>query len=64
MFAPRSADAEEDDGWVMALCHDENVGRSKLVILDARDFSAEPVAQVHLPVRVPYGAHGNWMPGI
>ena len=64
VFAPRSADAEEDDGWVMALCHDENVGRSKLVILDARDFSAEPVAQVHLPVRVPYGAHGNWMPGI
>ena len=42
--------------------HDEGTGRSSLVIVDARDFSAAPVARVHLPQRVPYGAHGSWIP--
>jgi carotenoid cleavage dioxygenase-like enzyme len=61
VFAPRSPDAEEDDGWIMAVVHDEPNGKSKLVIIDARDFTGAPVAQVHLPQRVPYGAHGNWL---
>ncbi|MFN4224931.1 MAG: carotenoid oxygenase family protein [Hyphomonas sp.] len=51
----------EDEGWVMVICHDEARGRSKFLILDARDFSAKPVAVIHLP-RVPYGAHGSWVP--
>ncbi|MFN5650330.1 MAG: carotenoid oxygenase family protein [Actinomycetes bacterium] len=62
VFAPRSPGAAEDDGWVMAITHDENTGRSALVIVDARDFAGPPVARVHLPRRVPYGAHGSWVP--
>jgi carotenoid cleavage dioxygenase-like enzyme len=62
VFAPRSPDAAEDDGWVMAIAHDTGTGGSKLVIIDAQDFAAPPVAVVHLPQRVPYGAHGNWVP--
>jgi carotenoid cleavage dioxygenase-like enzyme len=62
VFAPRSPDAAEDDGWVMAIVHDTATERSKLVIIDAQDFAAPPVAVVHLPQRVPYGAHGNWVP--
>ncbi|MGH7896969.1 MAG: carotenoid oxygenase family protein, partial [Candidatus Binatia bacterium] len=30
-------------------------------ILDARDFTGEPLARVRLPHRVPYGFHGNWL---
>lgn len=52
----------EDEGWVMAICHDETSGRSKLVILDAQRFEAPPVATVNLPGRIPYGAHGSWVP--
>jgi carotenoid cleavage dioxygenase len=62
VFVPRSADAAEDDGWVMALVYDADRGASDLVVLDAQDFSGEPVARVHLPVRVPFGFHGNWIP--
>jgi carotenoid cleavage dioxygenase len=62
VFVPRSDDAAEDDGWVMSLVYDRGTDRSDLVILDAQDFSGEPVATVHLPQRVPYGFHGNWVP--
>jgi carotenoid cleavage dioxygenase len=62
VFIPRSADAAEDDGWVMSLVYDAATDRSDLVVLDAQDFAGEPVATVHLPQRVPYGFHGNWVP--
>ena len=60
-FAPRSPDAEEDDGWILSIVHDENNDQSSFVILDARDIESAPVAKVRLPRRVPYGAHGNWI---
>jgi carotenoid cleavage dioxygenase len=62
VFAPASPTAGEDEGWVMTIAHDTGTNSSKLVIVDARDFTAPPVAQVHLPQRVPYGAHGSWVP--
>jgi carotenoid cleavage dioxygenase len=62
VFVPRSDDSAEDDGWVMSVVHDETTDRGELVILDARDISADPVARVLLPARVPYGFHGNWVP--
>jgi carotenoid cleavage dioxygenase len=62
VFIPRSPDAAEDDGWVMAITYDGASDSSDLVILDATDFGGEPVAKVHLPQRVPYGFHGNWVP--
>jgi carotenoid cleavage dioxygenase-like enzyme len=62
VFVPRSPDAAEDDGWVMSLVYDRATDRSDLVVLDALDFGGDPVAVVHLPARVPYGFHGNWVP--
>jgi carotenoid cleavage dioxygenase-like enzyme len=59
-FVPRAPDAGEDDGWVLLIAHDEAINESALVILDARNIEAAPVAKVTLPRRVPYGAHGNW----
>ena len=62
VFAPAAPDAGEDEGWIISLAHDTNNDQSRLLILDARDFTAPPVAVVHLPRRVPYGAHGSWVP--
>jgi carotenoid cleavage dioxygenase len=62
VFIPRSENAAEDDGWVMALRHNRNTNLSDLAIIDSQDFTGEPVAIVHLPARVPNGFHGNWIP--
>ncbi|MFM8304962.1 MAG: carotenoid oxygenase family protein [Actinomycetota bacterium] len=62
VFVPRGADAAEDDGWVLAYVHDAERNACDVVVLDAQDFGGEPVATVHLPVRVPFGFHGNWVP--
>ena len=64
VFAPASADAAEDEGWLLLYAHDEERGRSELRIIDARDVAGDPVARVFLPQRVPYGAHGSWAPGV
>jgi carotenoid cleavage dioxygenase len=62
VFVPRSADAAEDDGWVMSIIYDARRDASDLVVLNAQDFTGEPQAVVHLPQRVPFGFHGNWVP--
>jgi carotenoid cleavage dioxygenase len=62
VFVPSDGATSEDDGWLMGYVYDAAVDRSDLVILDAHEFTAPPVATVHLPVRVPYGFHGNWFP--
>jgi carotenoid cleavage dioxygenase len=60
-FAPAD-DRPGGDGWLLTYVYDAAADRSDLVILDAGDLSAAPVATVHLPARVPYGFHGNWLP--
>ncbi|HEX2744643.1 MAG TPA: carotenoid oxygenase family protein [Streptosporangiaceae bacterium] len=61
VFAPAAPDAAEDDGYVMAFVHNPDRGAADLVILAAQDFTAEPVARVHLPARIPLGFHGSWL---
>jgi carotenoid cleavage dioxygenase len=61
VFVPRTPDAAEDDGWVLSFVYRRDTDRSDLVILDAGNFSGPPVAVVHLPQRLPYGFHGNWL---
>jgi carotenoid cleavage oxygenase len=62
VFVPATEGAGEDEGWLLGYVYDRTVDRSELVVLDATDVTAEPVARVHLPVRVPAGFHGNWIP--
>ena len=52
----------EDDGYVLAFVHNPERGATDLVILAAQDFTAEPIARVHLPARIPLGFHGSWIP--
>jgi carotenoid cleavage dioxygenase-like enzyme len=62
VFAPDPAGDAEDDGWLMTFVIDRTNDRTDLVILDARDVAAGPLARIHLPRRVPIGFHANWFP--
>ncbi|TQM25389.1 carotenoid oxygenase family protein [Nocardia bhagyanarayanae] len=61
-FVARAGAADSDDGYLMTFVHDRSRGTSYLAILDAADPAARPIAEVHLPVRIPTGFHGNWLP--
>jgi carotenoid cleavage dioxygenase len=61
VFVPRTADAAEDDGWLMGFVLNAKRGTSDYAILDARNFSGTPQAEVHLARRMPPGFHGAWV---
>ncbi|NNE72601.1 MAG: carotenoid oxygenase family protein [Acidimicrobiales bacterium] len=63
VFAPDPDGSAEDDGWIINSMHDDaDGGQSSIVVLDARDIEAGPVAQVLIPQRMPFGFHANWFP--
>ncbi|KAK6804071.1 hypothetical protein RDI58_001855 [Solanum bulbocastanum] len=59
VFVPSQpgTECEEDDGYLIFFVHDENTGKSAVNVIDAKTMSAEPVAVIELPKRVPYGFH-------
>lgn len=61
-FVPRTPDAAEGDGWLLVPVARVSKNRSDLVILDAQDLAAGPVATIRLPVRVRSTFHGTWVP--
>jgi len=60
IFVPASENSAEGDGFVLANVYDANRKASHLVILDAQNLSAGPLAKAYLDHRVPFGFHGNW----
>lgn len=60
VFVPRTEDAREGDGWLLAVAYREGERRSDLLVFDARAPAAGPVAVARLPHRVPFGFHGAW----
>jgi carotenoid cleavage dioxygenase-like enzyme len=63
VFAARPGATAEDDGWVLVQLTLEGEERAELVVLDAADLEAPPVATVKIPRRVPIGFHTTWVPG-
>jgi carotenoid cleavage dioxygenase len=63
VFVPAAPDSGEDEGWVLSVVYDPTRDASDLIVIDASDFTAPPVATVHLRRRVPFGFHGSWVPG-
>ncbi len=64
VFVPRAALAPEGEGWMVGFVIDAANDTTDLVILDAANIAADPVASVHLPHRIPPGFHGNWLPDL
>jgi carotenoid cleavage dioxygenase len=62
VFVPRSPNAAEGDGWLVAVVYRGGMDRSDFVVFEAGDVGAGPIATAKLPRRVPFGFHGNWRP--
>ena len=60
VFVPRGP--AEDEGYVLATVYDAARDGSDVIVLDAQRFAAAPLATIHLPVRIPFGFHGNFVP--
>ena len=54
----------EVDGQALlaGFVHDASRDAAELLVLDADDLADRPVAKPRVPVRVPYGLHGAWLP--
>ncbi len=62
LFVPRDNAQSEDDGYLVTLtCHRADQ-QSELVVMSARDLTAEPLARVIIPKRIPFGFHATWIP--
>ncbi|VAI11956.1 unnamed protein product [Triticum turgidum subsp. durum] len=59
VFVPKEhgVSGEGDDGYLIFFVYDENTGKSEVNVIEAKTMSADPVAVVELPSRVPYGFH-------
>ena len=63
-FVPRTPDSPEGDGWLLVPVARVSKGRSDLVVLDAQNLAAGPVATIKIPVRVRSTFHGTWVPEV
>lgn len=61
VFVARRGAIAEDDGWIFVCVYRRATDTTDVLILDAGDISGDPLAVVHLPVRVPAGFHGAWI---
>ncbi|MFT6276566.1 MAG: carotenoid cleavage dioxygenase [Halioglobus sp.] len=61
VFAPKVGAKEEDEGYLVCFVQDEATDQSECLILDAQNIANGPVATIHIPYRVPYGFHGEWV---
>ena len=62
IFVPRRPDSPEGEGYLLVVVYRAGENRSDLLILDAENLEAKPLATARLPHRVPGGFHGNWKP--
>lgn len=61
VFAPRINASAEDDGYVICFVYNKSDQTSECHIIDAQNFTAEPVARIKIPQRVPHGFHAAWV---
>ena len=60
VFAPRTADAPEGDGYLLFLVNNYETMLSELHVVDTKDYT-KAQAIVDFPLRLRPGLHGNWV---
>jgi all-trans-8'-apo-beta-carotenal 15,15'-oxygenase len=62
LLVPRANATAEDDGWLVALCHDGPTNRAFLAVYDAARLPDGPVARAWFDHQVPITFHGTFSP--
>ena len=62
VFSPRPGSVEEGDGYLLVPVYRAEERRTDLLMLDARDLPAGPMATIRLPFRMNPTFHGNFHP--
>ena len=62
-FIPKSKDAPEGEGYVVQIQQHTDDGKSDLLLFDAQHVDEGPMATIHVPLRMRFGLHGNWVAG-
>lgn len=60
---PARAD-REDGGWLLLVAHDRHASTTELLVVDAGDLTAPPIAAIGIPRPIPHGRHAAWTPFI
>jgi carotenoid cleavage dioxygenase len=60
IFVPASDKAGDGEGWILSFVYDKADRSTQFTVLDAADMTADPVATIEIPQRVPHGFHGSW----
>ncbi len=63
IFVPKGRDAAEGEGYLFSVVSRRQLNRNDIVILDAQDLAAGPIATLKVPFRLRYAFHGLWIPG-
>ena len=61
-FIPRNKDAPEGEGYIVQIQQHHDDGQSDLLLFDAQHVDDGPMATIHVPLRMRFGLHGNWVP--
>ncbi len=62
VFAPEPGLDSDAHGYWMTFATDRTDGSSWFLVIPAEDPASGPVARARIPVRVPLGLHGCWLP--
>ena len=62
VFAPDPGRTDPGSGWWLSFATERATGESWLLVIPAAAPATGPQAWVRMPVRVPLGLHGNWLP--
>ncbi len=62
VFAPRVGASDEADGYLVMLSYDAPANLSELLVFEALNIEQGPLATAKLPVRIPAGFHGTFVP--
>ncbi|MEN9226098.1 MAG: carotenoid oxygenase family protein [Thermostichus sp. HHBFW_bins_43] len=64
VFIPDPDRDEEEAGWIVTVIFDAASQCSQVVLLEAQDLTAGPVARIPLRHHIPYGLHGCFTPKV